>query len=230
MSGVGHELLDHGLLSEFVEEGSGNNILHLLVGEKLSETLKIFLKDAEKGGFLSKYNINQKNEKGMTLVDIAIHQHDIYTLEFLVTEFGIPFDIKTCEGVRDENGNGLLHHCATLDFEEGAKLLLSHGFDVNMLNNDMDEFTDGGHVLHSAAISGSTRVLKLFLAQPGISINSQANPARDTPLHLACRFGKSESVRLLLEAGARTDLVNSHGLTPIKMAQNEGCLKLLADK
>jgi len=98
---------------------------------------------------------------------------------------------------------------------------------VNILNEEMDEYSDGGHALHSAAIAGSSRVLKLLLEQPGILKDSQANFNKDTPLHLACRFGMFECVKLLLGAGAKVDLVNSHGLTPIKMEQDEACLELL---
>ena len=45
-----------------------------------------------------------------------------------------------------------------------------------------------------------------------------------TPLHFAARSGKSEAVKLLLEAGAKTDMRNVRNDTPIHYAATYGHL------
>jgi ankyrin repeat protein len=47
----------------------------------------------------------------------------------------------------------------------------------------------------------------------------QATDSRgDTPLHKAARVGNTRTARLLLEHGARTDVLNGQGLTPLALA------------
>ena len=53
----------------------------------------------------------------------------------------------------------------------------------------------------------------------GANIDAQRR-GRITPLHLAAKSGYVDAVRLLIQRGARTDLENSMGQTPIQSAAN----------
>ena len=50
------------------------------------------------------------------------------------------------------------------------------------------------------------------------------NLGKYTPLHHAAGSGKSEEVKLLLEAGAKTDMRTRHNDTPINLAAENGHL------
>jgi len=101
---------------------------------------------------------------------------------------------------------------------------LQLGFPEDMENMDMDEFSDGGQAIHLAAMHGSVKVLRLFLQHETSRvklINSQKNPSKDTPLHLACRFMKNECAQTLLQYGADKTLKNSHALTAEQVAKGD---------
>lgn len=63
------------------------------------------------------------------------------------------------------------------------------------------------------------------------AINLQSDNG-NTPLHLAAFWGHNEVVKLLLDAGARTDIVNKKNRTALDLAAqyaHENAAKLLAD-
>jgi ankyrin repeat protein len=91
--------------------------------------------------------------------------------------------------------------------------------------------------LHMAAIRGHSDVVRLLLAKPGIQINRQTatptsylfdkktrqtTPLACTALVLASTTGKSEVVKLLLEAGADTEVRSAGFETSLYIASHEG--------
>lgn len=56
------------------------------------------------------------------------------------------------------------------------------------------------------------------LLQHGASVNSQTEEEQDTALHVASRHGLAEHVQLLLRHGARPDVRNKEGQTPLNAA------------
>ena len=65
-------------------------------------------------------------------------------------------------------------------------------------------------------------ILLTFEYLPGAKINQQRWSDGWTVLHLAAIFGNIEVVKILLEAGANTKMVNSCNLTPADVARNFG--------
>jgi len=114
-----------------------------------------------------------------------------------------------------------LHEAAYWGRTEIAKLLLSHGADVNAKDNF------GWTPLHKAAEEGKTEITKVLLSH-GADVN-----ARDwkgwTPLHWAAKHGNTEVAKILLSHGAnpnaKTTKENwpfSAGSIPLHMAAKEG--------
>jgi hypothetical protein len=92
--------------------------------------------------------------------------------------------------------------------DETIRWAVAHGADPN------EE-----HLLHHQAKHGRPRGVATLLklgADPNL-------PDQDgnTPLHLLARTGVGKDLaRLLLDAGARTDIVNTSGLTPVDVARS----------
>ena len=78
-------------------------------------------------------------------------------------------------------------------------------------------------LLWEACKSGDVHKVPELLANPQVDVNSSSPDRLDTPLHLACRFGRAEVVRLLLRHPAiEVDLGNAGGASPFNIACQEG--------
>ena len=92
---------------------------------------------------------------------------------------------------------------------EIAELLLQNKADVNAKNSY--RFTP----LHYASKSGHLEVVKLY---NGADVNTKGS-AGNTPLHLAATSGYPKVVETLLKHGARQDLRDDVGRTPLQDAE-----------
>ena len=114
-------------------------------------------------------------------------------------------------------------HCAAQRGHQNALLLLLHaGTDINKKDNDSNT------ALHLASQNGHDGCVKALLfysesVECDLEMNAQ-NLNGDTPLHLACRWGFSSIVQLLLEriitVGLSLKILNNRKLTPIECAHN----------
>jgi 26S proteasome non-ATPase regulatory subunit 10 len=80
---------------------------------------------------------------------------------------------------------------------------------------------DGWTALHMAVMNGNNRALEMLLDQPGADINVATNEGR-TLVHQAAKSGRTETLKLLVERGARVDVTNAAGATPLDLAIKEG--------
>ncbi|VFM95713.1 MAG: Ankyrin repeat-containing protein [Candidatus Kentron sp. G] len=94
-----------------------------------------------------------------------------------------------------------------------VKLLLEHGADVNVV-----EDTFGAVPLHKATYNGHVEITRLLAAQPGINLDFQGASNGYTPLHDALWHGFDECARVLVEAGARLDILAYDGKRPMDIA------------
>lgn len=77
----------------------------------------------------------------------------------------------------------------------------------------------GRNALHSAAINKAWGCLEVLLREPAaISVDCQGTYG-ETPLHDACRTRDATGVMLLVTAGARCDIRDSEGRTPVDIAR-----------
>ncbi|GAA2752379.1 ankyrin repeat domain-containing protein [Kitasatospora cinereorecta] len=97
---------------------------------------------------------------------------------------------------------------------EIAGELIAAGADVNAT-----EPTFGAVPLHKAVYNGHAGITALLVRAPGTDLDFQGATNGYTPLHDALWHGYEECARILLDAGARTDLAGHDGKLPADIAR-----------
>jgi ankyrin repeat protein len=106
-----------------------------------------------------------------------------------------------------------LHLAAEYGTPETIQLLLKHGADIN--ETDRDRIT----ALHIAATYGKKDAADALI-KAGADVNIQQKGSGFTPLHTAAYYQNIPILSLLLEKGAKTDIVNNEGKTALDVAKN----------
>lgn len=114
---------------------------------------------------------------------------------------------------RDSCGTTPLMDAARIVTPDGLQLLLEWRADVFTLD------TLGRNLLHVAAQAGSLECIKLLLLVSGLECNSIMSSNGFIPLHYAAREGHTQVLRYLLDNGADTNVKDSMGRTPLKLAE-----------
>ncbi len=109
---------------------------------------------------------------------------------------------------RDQNGLTLLHLAAVANQPKLIRFLVQEGLSVDVRD------PRGNTPLHYAAYYGKLRAVKTLLAL-GADLGARNVHRGETPLFSAIRGRQTAVVRYLLQRGARVDLVNAQGLTPV---------------
>ncbi|KAI0416777.1 ankyrin [Xylaria grammica] len=98
---------------------------------------------------------------------------------------------------------------------ECVRVLVEHGVDHNF-----KDFLGRG-ILHGCAVNARGTIMRYLLKTlPDLDPNAQGD-AGETPLHDAVRRNAEAVVRVLLEYGARTDIEDAHGKTPLRLARDQ---------
>ena len=92
-----------------------------------------------------------------------------------------------------------------------VELLLSRGADINL--QDVYRWTP----MMRAVYENRTEIVRLFLNQPGVDVN-RTGENEITALHLAASQGYSHIARMLIKHGARVDVKDAAGRTPLDIA------------
>lgn len=96
---------------------------------------------------------------------------------------------------------------------ELVSVLLAAGADANAV-----EPTFGAAPLHKAVYNGHADITRIIASVPGVDLDYQGITNGYTALHDALWHGFEDCARILLDAGARVDLVGHDGKTPYVMA------------
>ncbi|MFZ6686338.1 ankyrin repeat domain-containing protein [Undibacterium sp. SXout11W] len=140
--------------------------------------------------------------RGESALMIAIREKSIKVIETLLNA---P-DIKLEQHAR--NGDTALMLASFLGDIDVVKKLFAAGAEVNQ---------PGWSAVHYAAASGSVETLD-FLLEHAAYIDSES-PNKTTPLMMALRFGKYDTAKVLIDAGADINLKNDAGMTAMNFAQ-----------
>ncbi|KAK6506061.1 hypothetical protein TWF506_010985 [Arthrobotrys conoides] len=117
---------------------------------------------------------------------------------------------------KNTRGERPLNLAARMGHEDLAKLLLKNGAYIDTRDNN------GRTPLFYAALKGCTGLLKTFLADERVEVDSK-NYYNVTPLSVAARFGWKEAVMILLSTtGVDLEAKDVFGRTPLWWAKREG--------
>ncbi|MCK5199792.1 MAG: ankyrin repeat domain-containing protein, partial [Spirochaetales bacterium] len=235
-SDIAHYLVGNG--SPLNDTSSaGLTALHLAAGYTDIETVQLLIKYGAGTGIQDEDNYSAMMnaiEKGKA--DIAAYLMDIgspmnissnsgWTPLMLALRYCPPvlaevFILKDSPINFSETDKGWtdLHLAARYSTAEICRLILDHGADIYKKTND--DYT----ILHLAAVYNEEFVSDLI--ERGINLNVQ-NSSGDTPLHKAVRKNKVNSVKLLLQAGALTNIRNNDGKTAYEMIDDNDSLSVL---
>ena len=195
--------------------------------------------------------VNNQDTRGRT----AIHRAAIVeTPEIVEALIAVPsIDLEPL----DELGDSPLVEAATYGVLPALRALLDAGVDINIrqsklsaMGNALMRAADSDYIaivselikrkidwnakdtldrnaIHSAAINGSVRSLMALLDLPDIDMNAQ-DIHGNTPVHDAAGgYYGPEALTVLLGKGARIDIRNNRGKTPLDVARSKGLRKNL---
>lgn len=176
------------------------------------------------------------------LLEIAIIGGNRATVLEIIMTGGRYLDINSTEN----NTLELPLHIAVMTNDlQTSKILLSCGADVNAVNGGLSLCTDWSTCLCArqyaivlAASMGNTSLVKLLLdggADPDVQVEHRSDDGSLTntvldksALHYAVNGVHVNMVKILLEHGARTDVIDSDGNTPFHLAAS--CYRRMEDE
>ncbi|OCK83572.1 ankyrin [Lepidopterella palustris CBS 459.81] len=135
-----------------------------------------------------------------------------------------------------------LYHAVAEDRLTEVEYILSHSSGTSLVHQSTPEdccllkntFHECHHTtyLHLAVMSASVSMVRLLMNR-GADVNSTASYFRQTPLHTSVRHGKPLHAEALLNMGAKVNMKEERGLTPlqwaIKEAQYPSIVRILLD-
>jgi len=125
--------------------------------------------------------------------------------------------------IRDKAGMLAIHHSCI----SGAKDTLKALIDRSIITID-EKDRDGNTPLHIASINAHSKTCAILL-QSRCNINAQNN-RKDTALILASKLGRSEVVKVLLDAGADPTKVNLEGHNALTHSRKDKVRDVLLEK
>ena len=188
-------------------DDGGRTVLHTVSSNGLTKIVEILLSHPD-------IMIDIPTTYGSTPLILASSYGHIGVLELLLAKAAqIEF--------RDDNGGTALLRAVDEDKVGSVRLLMENG--AHYLSKDRL----GRTILHGAAVNGSSSSLRYLLeVGKGLDPNTQDDQG-EAPLHDAARLEFQTCVRVLIESGARTDVLDNDGRSPVRIALEFGSLKTL---
>lgn len=145
-----------------------------------------------------------------SLLLLHVKDNDLAEVEALLTRHGVSASAELCKetsALLVSSQYGLL---------EMTQLLLKHGADMRYADKG------GAFALYEACEAGHEAVVATLIDH-GADVGQTTAPHLNalTALHIASWKGRTGIVRLLLDAGAKTDVKDSLGQTPLDFAQHK---------
>jgi uncharacterized protein len=157
------------------------------------------------------FDPNTRGPKGEIGLVMALHGENLAAAEAL---FARP---ETRVDLLNEAGESALMMAALHGDRDWCVRLIARGAPINK---------SGWTPLHYAASGPDPKIVALLL-DGGAVVDAEA-PNRNTPLMMAARYGKEDSVKLLLARGADPKRTNDRNMTAVDFARGGGRESLAA--
>lgn len=194
-------------------------------------------------------DLNARNKRRQTPLHVAVNKGHVLVVKSMLA-------LKCHPSLQDSDGDTPMHDAISKKRDDIVSLLLEGGADITLSNNNgfnslqhaalrgnpsamrilltklprpwiVNEKKDDGYsALHLAALNNHVEVAELLIKQGKADINIQ-NINLQTPLHLAVERQHTQIVRLLVREGARLDVPDKDGDTPLHEALRHHTLSQL---
>ncbi|MHB9148037.1 MAG: ankyrin repeat domain-containing protein [Candidatus Amoebophilus sp.] len=156
-------------------------------------------------------NINIQNIEGETVLHLATNSNNTELVKKLIDK-GVKLEVQ------NKRGYTPLHLAAEQGYIDVTKELIPH-LNSEQLNLSNKE---GQTPLHLAASWGHSKFVSLLIPYLDICKLNQKDLQCNSALYKASQYGHIETVKKLLDAGAKIDEVNCLGFTPLHISIIEG--------
>jgi ankyrin repeat protein len=163
-------------------------------------------------------DVNAQDEHGINALMRAVATGEKSTVQSLLKQ-------KPNLELRNDADDTALAMAIGNDQDDIAVLLMKAGAKMDVICGDKKS-----SMIFLAASVNSKKALEYLLQKSPGQINTQ-NKNGDTALHEAARYGTAQTMTALLMAGAKKDIKNHDGKTPLEIAKsqkNEEATQLLA--
>ncbi|WP_353283576.1 ankyrin repeat domain-containing protein [Wolbachia endosymbiont (group A) of Pogonocherus hispidulus] len=209
-----------------VKDSNGNTLLHYASQNNHLRVVKYLIK--------KEASLKAKNKDGETPLDLAVQKNYIDIIEFLKkTQLDLDKELLAVANgddlnrvkalvsqgasleAKDNSDNTPLHNACNNGHVKVVEYLVEEGASLKAKNKD------GEAPLHVAVQhDGTLEVIEFILSRDLSGINDITNNGK-TPLHLAIRGDKPNTVELLLRKGASIAVKDKNGKTPLDLAKQE---------
>lgn len=182
----------------------------LLHGAEYQNAATIIIQTLTNAAKVAELDPECRDEDGQTAFEYAIQEpgEDDFVVEAFLKN-GFPLPLNALELAVDS--------CA-LNQENAAKVELLLRSNVSLDSTR----ADGQNTLHTCALVGAARAAYGILNHPGGAslLNAQDNDG-DTPLHCTVSGGEVATAKVLIEAGAKIDVLNQNRISVLGSAITE---------
>ncbi|QJT94912.1 ankyrin repeat domain-containing protein [Wolbachia endosymbiont of Diaphorina citri] len=219
------DLISQGTSLE-VKDSNGNTLLHYASQNNHLRVVKYLIK--------KEASLKAKNKDGETPLDLAVQKNYIDIIEFLKkTQLDLDKELLAVANsddlnrvkalvsqgasleAKDNSDNTPLHNACNNGYVKVVEYLVEEGASLKAKNKD------GEAPLHVAVQhDGTLEVIEFILSRDLSGINDVTNEGR-TPLHLAIKGNKPDTIELLLRKGASIVVKDKNGKTPLDLAKQE---------
>ena len=184
---------------EYINESSGNTILHILAKDYIELTEKVIkiIKDLTSIEIFTNF-INHQNNKGINILHLACHKGNLNLIKLLLNN-GINYKAKT------KTGLCCLHFAAQTN-----KVTVIYYFIKKYKINKYEEDNNGNNFYHWACFCSSEKVIDFFLNDKKFQINTK-NKEGFIPLHFYLMANSYRSIKRLIYRGADAYMKNNKG-------------------
>ncbi|XP_077133553.1 85/88 kDa calcium-independent phospholipase A2 isoform X2 [Ranitomeya variabilis] len=210
---------------------SPQNAFRLFQLDSETEALRLFQEYATKMRPFYESSRHDLRLDTVQLLTDCLRGHPNWSLAHVAVELGLRESFKH---------NGILRSVNSTECDDGCTplhLACKKG-DIECIQELVEECqarediadVNGETVYHYAARQNNPRVIEILCSVPSVGINHLSNTG-ETPLHVACRMGKTESVLAFLRSHARCDILGKDGYaihTAMKYSM-KGCAEAILD-